>query len=750
MMMLPGNGPSMSSIRLGRCIVLATLLSLGACSGSSGDESTDRPDEASPTGTLKVQSFTGSSACTALETYIEDTASAMMRAALLGRGPDEPVSQPGVQPVPQTGEPQPGAPGTTPGADAAPGSGSVPGRNDTGRPAFSDTNVREIGIDEPDPVKNDGTRMLALRDDGATLTLSNLQLTPPQDMRVTGQHRWPGNTPGSGMRESINGLFLIDTAQTAVVTSLGGSHAVMPMPASASSTSPAIATSPICTSEGCFPGGQNPVEPRTRLRVFSTPADAAPAESWMLEVAGALVQARRIGKRIYIVSQAGLALPDGVRFFPDAPAGTSAGSSQWQDLIDATIARNELLIRQRSLAQWLAVLDVQQRGVGQAPASLFGPEPDAARCASFARIDTDTRLAWLQLSTIDIDSRRIEQQTLLAGGEGVYMSPRSLVVFTPWWRRTSRQGDNTQAAGHHTLLHRFAIDGSGAASYQASGSFAGRLINDYAIHESSNGNLHVVAQAFGLEPYSYLASLAQTDAGRLDVVGKTDPIAPGETLQSARFIGDRAYFVTFRVVDPFFVYDLSEATNPRKLGELKIPGFSSYLHQVGSNHLLGIGYDSGERTRRIKASLFDVTNPADPREQSVLTLGDVYTGSDALWDPHAFTFFTPDSARNESLAAIPVRSYAFSAPNAPGQARSQSGVRLIRIDPALGERALELIGTLDMTDLLNDGLTNGGWRAADARRAIFIGSTLYGVSDTAVRAAPLLDPATPTATLAVP
>ena len=159
-----------------------------------------------------------------------------------------------------------------------------------------------------------------------------------------------------------------------------------------------------------------------------------------------------------------------------------------------------------------------------------------------------------------------------------------------------------------------------------------------------------------------------TEPQTLRELGRTAPIAPGERLQSARFLGDRAYLVTFRQVDPFFVYDLSDAANPKALGELKIPGFSTFLFPVGASHVLGIGYQDGGWPRTIKATLFDVTDPANPLEQSTLALGDSYTASDALWDPHAFTWYSPASAigelpagGNQGTLAIPVRSYASSA-----------------------------------------------------------------------------------------
>ncbi len=204
--------------------------------------------------------------------------------------------------------------------------------------------------------------------------------------------------------------------------------------------------------------------------------------------------------------------------------------------------------------------------------------------------------------------------------------------------------------------------------------------------------------------------------------------------------------MTFLQVDPFFVYDLSNPAAPLALGELKIPGFSSYLHPVGENHVLGIGYDGGGWPRKVKASLFDVTNPLQPVEQSVLLLGDSYTDSDALWDPHAFTFYYPETDSPDAVMAVPVRSYASSQYGTG----NESGIRLVNVRPGQGGDALRLQGTLDMSDLLGVRDPGQSWRSADARRAVFVGDDVYAVSDSAIRSATIAQPASPLGTVSIP
>jgi hypothetical protein len=119
-----------------------------------------------------------------------------------------------------------------------------------------------------------------------------------------------------------------------------------------------------------------------------------------------------------------------------------------------------------------------------------------------------------------------------------------------------------------------------------------------------------------------------------------------------RFIGPAAYVVTFRQVDPLYVVDLSNPENPRVSGELKINGYSSYLHPLGDGMLLGIGQDANDQgvTKGAKATLFDVSDPSNPQKVSSWTLADAY--SDVEWDQLAFLYWAP-----ESIVVLPMQSW---------------------------------------------------------------------------------------------
>ncbi len=140
----------------------------------------------------------------------------------------------------------------------------------------------------------------------------------------------------------------------------------------------------------------------------------------------------------------------------------------------------------------------------------------------------------------------------------------------------------------------------------------------------------------------------------LNIVGKLEDLASGERIYSVRFLGDKAYMVTFRQMDPLFVIDLSVPQDPKVLGYLKIPGVSDYLHPYDETHVIGVGRDATEdgRISGMKLSLFDVSDVANPKEISKYIIGGQGTSSDALYDHKAFFF-----SMEKNLLVIPVSEY---------------------------------------------------------------------------------------------
>jgi len=177
----------------------------------------------------------------------------------------------------------------------------------------------------------------------------------------------------------------------------------------------------------------------------------------------------------------------------------------------------------------------------------------------------------------------------------------------------------------------------------ASGSVAGNLLNQFSLDEYKN-NLRVATTtgASWASPVSESFSDVYVLDGNLKKTGEVLDLGVGERIYSVRFIGERGYVVTFKQTDPFYVLDLSDAENPQKQGELKIPGFSSYLHPLKNNLILGVGQENNQ----VKLSVFDVGNPSEPKEVEKYNLDEYWTEVQNnhhafLNDPEKEVFFIP-------------------------------------------------------------------------------------------------------------
>ncbi len=718
-----GIGRSTSSRSRYRLAVAIGMAGLLVACGGNDDPTGPTPLPPLDSGSGKLKFFEGESACASLETYVETTAEAMLREqleSLRWQGREGLVGTP-VVPAPAVGT------GAAAGDSAAPPS-----------PTHSTTNVRTTGVDEADPVKNNGTRLFTLKSSSDGVVLSRIELGANGAMTLGAQARWSTPAPAASSwypvgLEQPEGLYLLDDARVLALSRYGVD--AMPYAAEPVMTDASASMPHYCDQNGC--GGYPSIPPSVRIRLIDADSSAL-ATQWDIRLNGRLIGSRRIGDRLHLVTESALELPDGVRGWPVYEPSNTRDSNSWNAAIDRQIAENARLIPAASLVDWLAPTAVQT-GDPTAPAQP-AVMPTDAECASYARVDAPSRLSWLRIASVNLTSRQITHQTALGAASGFYMSGRSLILMTPTW--SSRNNGLVE-----TYLHRFTA-AEDHFRYQGSGRIEGSLINDYAIDESADGVVRLAASRFADgRSETYLATYQPDANGEgWQVLGRTAAIAPGETLQSARFMGDRAYLVTFRQVDPFFVFDLSDPQHPTQLGELKIPGFSSYLHPVGEGHILGIGFDGGGWPVRIKASLFDVRDPANPIEQSTLLLGDAYTESDAIWDPHAFAWYAPDPASADGTMSIPVRSY-----GSPYYGtRDSAGVRVVSVRPGQGSTALSLTGTLAMDDLLTNPQNWQGWRAGDAKRSIFVGDSVYAIGDGAVRSAPISAPATPQSTLIIP
>jgi uncharacterized secreted protein with C-terminal beta-propeller domain len=245
------------------------------------------------------------------------------------------------------------------------------------------------------------------------------------------------------------------------------------------------------------------------------------------------------------------------------------------------------------------------------------------------------------------DAQEPTYETILLGASSnLYVSLSNIYLTFPVW--------GTDILGREiwdspkTSIHRLHIAGA-EMDYVASGEVPGMVLNQFSMDEY-DGYFRVATTTYGETTGNHVYILDMD----LNIVGSLEDLAPGEMIYSARFMGERGYMVTFRQVDPLFVIDLSDPTNPRELGYLKVTGYSDYLHPYDENHLIGIGKETTEEGefawyQGVKISLFDVSDVSNPQEIDKLEIGDRGSDSPVLWDHKAFLF---DKSRN--LMVIPV------------------------------------------------------------------------------------------------
>ncbi|MDH3277027.1 MAG: beta-propeller domain-containing protein [Nitrosopumilus sp.] len=213
-----------------------------------------------------------------------------------------------------------------------------------------------------------------------------------------------------------------------------------------------------------------------------------------------------------------------------------------------------------------------------------------------------------------------------------------------------------QEESQKTIVHKISID-EDKLDYIAKGSVPGRLLNQFSMDEHDDK----FRIATTLEYYTQYKGTIRSNAvyvldEKLEILGGLDDIAPDESIFSARFMGDRLYLVTFQQIDPFFVIDLSSDT-PKILGELKIPGFSNYLHPYDDDYVIGVGRDTKDigsgRVQQlgVKVALFDVSDVKNPKVIDDFIIGDSSTYSEALNNHKAFFF-----DREKNILSIPISS----------------------------------------------------------------------------------------------
>ena len=560
---------------------------------------------------------------------------------------------------------------------------------------YSTTNTHEIGVDEPDLVKTDGRRIVTVT--GNTLRVIDTEsktLSGELELTADGGDVWYSEQMLlSGDRALVVGYGAVDPARAGIESSFAD----------------------VGRLTYAFEG--------SRLVLVDLSGD--PEVIGTLDLDGSYVDARQVDSTARLVVRSGPRLD---WTYPDAmypPVPLAEGEAQLSE--DEALAANRELVENSTIEDWLPRF-VATDADGASTDGLL------VDCVDVSRPREYSGTSMLTVVTLDLAGEPQPQGsvTVVADGRTVYGTGESLYIADdhsgfpmPFGTMATRPFPIAEPA---TEIHKFDVSDPGAPQYVASGQVDGWLLNQYSLSEH-DGHLRVATttdQGTGAVPpddgpvprsESGVSVLAQR-GNRLVEVGNLGGLGQGERIYAVRFLGPVGYVVTFRQVDPLYTLDLSDPTSPQVVGELKIPGYSAYLHPAGDDRLLGVGQNADEQgmTLGAQVSLFDVRDAADPARLDTYTLPGGW--SDAEHDPHAFLYWPEDG-----LVVIPV--WVEPAFGRPGVALDSvafaGGALVLRLD---GDQLTEI----GMLSHVRSDAPIDYEHDPTIRRSLVVGETLWTVS----------------------
>ena len=473
----------------------------------------------------------------------------------------------------------------------------------------SQTNVQEAGVDEPDWVKAAGTTLYVARQ--GRLRALDASGDRPREI---------GSIAVPGYQQEL----LVHGDRALVIATLGYPPVVF------AAQVPAVAPARWLGRTRLL---EVDISDPARLRVLRE-----------LDVEGSYLSARLTGRTARVVVRTeprGIVRPD---VAPDDTPGEIR--RDWRRAVRRTRTR-----------AWLPSAVVRDRRKGTAR------RRSLVRCRQVRRTRSFSGLGTLTVLTIDMERGlpAVDADALMIDGDTVYASQDRLYVGSQRWLEpdASRAEILDESA---TGLHAFSTEKAGETSYVGSGEVPGYLLNQWSLSEHE-GTLRVATTSMppwnsSARSSSAVRTLQERD-GRLVQIGEVGGLGKGERIYAVRYMGDTGFVVTFRQVDPLYTLDLSDPAKPRVVGELKVPGYSAYLHPLGDALLLGVGQDATAEGRRtgVQVSLFDVSKLAEPvRLDQYAVGGDSWTAVEN--DHKAFLWWAP-----EKLAMLPVVRYDFTTGN---------------------------------------------------------------------------------------
>jgi hypothetical protein len=446
---------------------------------------------------------------------------------------------------------------------------------------------------------------------------------------------------------------------------------------------------------------------RTKLQLLDVRDPYNVSQAWEVELDGWLRGTRKIGNTVYLVSSyrprlAGLVLP-----------------ADTQDKKEV----NERRIRSASAQDLLPKV----RFNGGAAQALATPG-DCVIAADLKSEEAYTDL--LVITSVDLSTRTIRDVECVSTNiNGLYVSRDSLYVG-------GEGSPGTPDGAAFTVLHKFALEPSGV-TYRASGVVGGQLLwwNASYFMDEHDEHLRVVTSQHSItgNPIHRLSVLEETANHELELTSilpnpeHPAPIGkPGDQVHAVRFLGERAYVVTARAVDPLYVIDVSDPSEPFIAGEVQVPGFATHLQPIevgGTELLLSVGRQTNASgaPQGVKLELFDVSDLESPRSLGAHVFGEGGSSSEAISDPHALTLLKVSGDQESHRIGLPIDVYTKS----DNQYRwAYSGFHFLEVSSVGGSPQLHVQGVLKTEESSSPGSYPS---YVVPRRVVMHGDAVYGV-----------------------
>lgn len=496
----------------------------------------------------------------------------------------------------------------------------------------SSTNTQVSGIDEGDIIKNDGKYLYIAKQN----TVSIVTAYPAEEMKKVSSINLDQN-------ESVQEIYLKGN----LLTIIGSSYETKTItidPVSEPAKSGVVSDQPSKITDAAVAPETKEMMPAiwqsqkqfTIVKVYDVTNRAAPVLKRSLGFDGYLVASREKDGRFYVITN---------RMIFNFPEEYATMNDILPAYEDSVVSKSPIIIKAENVE--------------------YCPENVTAN--------------YLLVSCFDIDTQDpVTVETILGAGNTVYMSNDALYIIQPYYRAymlnegipaSDTASGTTDPSGkvepattstaiakadvydvdEGTVIMKFTLSGTGV-KFSVAGQVPGQVLNQYSMDEFE-GTFRIATTKQSMQPMSN--NVYALDS-LLKVTGKIENLAPGERIYAVRFVGKTGYIVTFRNMDPLFVIDLSNPSALKLLGELKIPGFSNYLHPVSSTLLMGVGQDTitlyrkdengkeieaGSVQSGLKVSLFDVSDPANPKEVDSLVFGGAGSNTEAQYNPRAFVWW---------------------------------------------------------------------------------------------------------------